>query len=123
MLDPVAVQQLIPTFHVRDVKKAAEWYRDLLGWEIQFVAEPDYAGVKTCGMLLHLAQWQQPGELPPCQCYVRLNGGVDDYAARLIARGVKPYHGPTDQPYGLREFNLRDLDGNYLHIGQPIAPS
>src|SRR2546430_14721333 len=116
MLDPVSVQQLIPTFHVRDVKRAAEWYRDLLGWEIQFVAEPDYAGVKTCGMILHLAQWQKPGDMPPCQCYVQLNGGVDDYAARVMARGLKPHHGPTDQPYGLREFNVMDLDGNHLHI-------
>ncbi|MCE9583442.1 MAG: VOC family protein [Planctomycetes bacterium] len=122
MPDPVAVRQLIPTFHVRDVEKAADWYRDKMGWEVQFVGAPDYAAVKIGGQVLHLAQWQKAGAMPPCQAYVLLAGGVDDYAARLAGRGVKPYHGPVDQPYGLREFNVRDLDGNYLHIGQSIAP-
>src|SRR6185295_10927936 len=80
MPDPVSVRQLIPTFHVKDVQKAAEWYRDRMGWEIQFVAAPDYAGVKIGDQVLHLAQWQKPGEMPPCQAYVMLTGGVDEYA-------------------------------------------
>lgn len=121
MPDPLSVRQLVPTFHVRDVQKAAEWYRDRLGWEIQFVAAPDYAGVSICGQTLHLAQWQRPGDMPASQAYVMLKDGVDEYAKRLIGRGLIPYNGPMDQPYGLREFNVRDLDGNYLHIGQPVA--
>lgn len=115
------VNQLIPTFHVRDVRQAAEWYRDKLGWQIRFVAAPDYAGVEVGGNILHLAQWQRDGEMELTQAFVKLNGGVDEYFEEVKSRGVEPYTKPTDHDYGMREFNLRDLDGNYLHIGQEIA--
>ena len=115
------VSQLIPTFHVRNVQAAAEWYRDKLGWQIRFVAAPGYAGVEIGGNILHLAQWQRDGEMELSQAYVKLNGGVDEYFEEVNARGVEPYNAPQDHEYGLREFNLRDLDGNYLHIGQEIA--
>ncbi len=120
MTDRVSVLQLIPTFHVRDVEKAAAWYRDVMGWDVRFVDAPHYAGVETCGLRLHLARWQWPGEPPPGQAYVLLEDGVDAYHQRLLSRGATFHQAPTDQPYGLRECNLRDPDGNYLHVGQPL---
>jgi uncharacterized glyoxalase superfamily protein PhnB len=123
MEDTIRLRQLVPTFHVRDVQAAADWYRDRMGWDIEFVAAPHYGGVVWQGHVLHLSQWQQPIEMPHSQAYVMLNSGVDDYFAQLKRAGVEPYNGPTDQPYGMREFNVRDLDGNYLHVGQPLAAS
>jgi uncharacterized glyoxalase superfamily protein PhnB len=120
MDDPVRVKQLIPTFHVRDVEKAAAWYRDVMGFEVRFVDPPHYAGVATCGLVLHLARWEKAGEPPPSQAYVLLEEGVDEYHARLVERGAVFHQAPKDQFYGLRECNLRDLDGNYLHVGQAI---
>ncbi|MCB9895773.1 MAG: VOC family protein [Planctomycetes bacterium] len=121
MPDPAVVSQLIPTFHVRDVQRAAEWYRDVMGWEIAFVAAPDYAGVRTGELMLHLAQWQKQGELHECQMFVLLDSGVDEYHQRLLERGASFHQAPKDHDYGMRECNLRDLDGNYLHIGQRIS--
>jgi predicted enzyme related to lactoylglutathione lyase len=120
MTDPVKVTRLIPTFSVRDMGRAANWYRDVLGWAVQF-SDGGYAGVEVDGQILFLAQLEAPGEPGPSQMYVRLAGGVDEYAERVVKRGGAPYNMPKNQPYGMREFNIRDPDGNFLHIGQPTS--
>jgi uncharacterized glyoxalase superfamily protein PhnB len=39
---------------------------------------------------------------------------------RVRAAGYEPLDSPTDQPYGLREFLVRDPDGHCFVIGQRI---
>ena len=41
---------------------------------------------------------------------------VDEFHAHLISSGLKPSAIPQDQPWGNREFNLRDPDGYNLVI-------
>ena len=41
---------------------------------------------------------------------------VDEFHAYLLARGLKPKTKPQDQPWGNREFVLRDPDGYNLVI-------
>jgi len=39
-------------------------------------------------------------------------------AAELAARGVQFDREPEDQPYGCRDFDIRDPDGHLIGIGQ-----
>jgi catechol 2,3-dioxygenase-like lactoylglutathione lyase family enzyme len=41
---------------------------------------------------------------------------VDEFHAHLLANGLKPSTKPKDQPWGNREFILRDPDGYHLVI-------
>ena len=43
---------------------------------------------------------------------------VDGYAAELRARGVPIDREVEDQPYGCRDFDIRDPDGHVIGIGQ-----
>jgi predicted enzyme related to lactoylglutathione lyase len=46
---------------------------------------------------------------------------VDDLYAEFNAKGVDVVYGPTIQPYGIREFAIRDPNGYVLGFGEPTA--
>ena len=46
---------------------------------------------------------------------------IDVQAAELIARGAAIASGPTDQPYGIRELAIRDVNGVGVVFGQDIG--
>jgi uncharacterized glyoxalase superfamily protein PhnB len=45
---------------------------------------------------------------------------VDTYCAAAKARGAEIALEPTDEPYGMRDFVVRDPDGNVLTFGCPL---
>jgi hypothetical protein len=49
--------------------------------------------------------------------YIQLSG-VDAYFAELQERSVEASE-PGDRPYGMRDFELIDPDGNRLAFGEP----
>lgn len=46
---------------------------------------------------------------------------VDAHHERSAARGAEIVYGPTDQPYGYREYSARDLEGGLWSFMQPIG--
>jgi uncharacterized glyoxalase superfamily protein PhnB len=106
-------------FQVKDLASAVQFYCEVLGFEKEFEFGP-YAGVHLGEFYLHLCAhdtWQRP------------NGGgavvvfcdeVDAYHAQLKKRGANIELAPTDEPYGMRDFVVRDPDGNVLTFGCPL---
>jgi catechol 2,3-dioxygenase-like lactoylglutathione lyase family enzyme len=103
-------------FQVKDVPSALRFYCDVLGFEKEFEYGP-YAGVHFGECFIHLCAhttWKRP-----------LGGGavvvfadeVDAYCSAIKARGAEIALEPTDEPYGMRDFVLRDPDGNVLTFG------
>jgi uncharacterized glyoxalase superfamily protein PhnB len=45
---------------------------------------------------------------------------VDAYHKELLDRGAEIASGPTDQPYGIRELAVRDVNGVGIVFGQDI---
>ena len=45
---------------------------------------------------------------------------VDAYHEELLGRGVEIASGPTDQPYGIRELAVRDVNGIGIVFGQQL---
>jgi uncharacterized glyoxalase superfamily protein PhnB len=108
-----------PVFVVADVLKSIDYYRDALGFQMEFVyGEPTfYGGVERDKVLIHLqaarASKRQPG-------HQALNVFVEDVDAlyeELKRRGAKLLNAPKDYDYGMRDFNVADLDGNELCFG------
>jgi len=110
---------LAPVFVVRDIGASVAWYRDRLGFEIAFVyGEPAfYAGVCRGEATIHLqaasATKRQPGQ----SAANIFTADVDAYYAEIEQRYATAETPPDDRPYGMRDFDIRDPDGNSLCFG------
>lgn len=106
-------------FVVRDVAASLAYYRDALGFTVTFeYGQPIYY-VCLCRdeVALHLLSGRettrQPGNGGLC-VFVR---DVDAVHAELASRGVRVVKAPADYAYGMRDFDVTDLDGNQITFG------
>ena len=106
-------------FVVQDVLRSVEHYRDVFGFQTVFTyGEPTfYAGVARDGITIHLqaasATKRQVGQ---GSLYLFVSD-VDALFEELKSRGARILKEPTDYPYGMRDFDVNDLDGNHLCFG------
>ncbi len=123
-----------PVLGVRNVRRSAEYYRDVLGFSLDPVngvfqpekGEPGgvYAIVKRKGAWIHFQV--RRGDAPdrpgrPFEHHVYLY--VDDVSslhAELVARGARVLQEPRLAPYGLLEIVVEDLDGHRITFGQAV---
>ena len=104
----------IPVLPVRNLAAAVAYYLEVLGFTKAFQFEK-YAGVEYGEVKLHL--WE--GARKPAgsaEAYL-LCDEVDAYFAEITGRGARTLNEPRDYPYGMRDFNLEDPDGNILTFG------
>lgn len=108
---------------VDDVLKTAEFYRDKLGFEIAFLDDdpPNYAIVtRGDGVGIHFSQREDTStKIHPCNIYIFVEG-IDAVYAEYEAKGIEIFAPPADHDHGMREFELRDIDGHFLTFGQEI---
>lgn len=115
-----------PILPVSDVAAAAEWWRAMIGFRIGYVygSPPSHAGVLTepCwtgvgGVQLAL---RSPAESGGGMVFVTVNG-IDELAGRAEAAGAAILTPLGDRPWGMREIELGDPDGNRVRLGSPSA--
>jgi uncharacterized glyoxalase superfamily protein PhnB len=104
---------------VRDVEKSIAYYRDALGFAVTFqYGEPTYyACLCRDEVALHLREAGGPESLPGHGCVCIFVEDVDALHAQLVARAAKVVKPPQDYDYGMRDFDVVDLDGNQLVFG------
>jgi catechol 2,3-dioxygenase-like lactoylglutathione lyase family enzyme len=110
---------IAPVFRVADISRSLSFYRDQLGFGVDFVFEAFYAGVSRDGCHIHL---KNSAPAPRDQTAFELAehidaclgvSGVEQLSASFVAAGV-PFVVPLRrQPYGT-EFYVRDPDGYVL---------
>ena len=108
-----------PVLRVANLARSIAYYRDLLGFDVEFEYENFYAGVVRDGCRVHL-KWSTPrskqcatSETPE---HVDACLGVENAAAlasALAARGARLAVPLRDMPYG-RELYVCDPDGYVL---------
>src|SRR5438270_7951007 len=116
------IEDVVPTFFVADVRRSLDWYGRVMGFRT-FFQQGGYAGVELGPARIHLAEMETPGASLKGACYLRLRSGVDEYVAAIEGRGQKLIATLKDHPYGMREATVRDPDGNYIYVGQPLIDS
>jgi uncharacterized glyoxalase superfamily protein PhnB len=103
--------------HVTDMQAALAYYRDKLGFSVQFTWEdpPRYVCLCLGDAAVHLNSYQPPAATSVVCIFCK---GVDALHDDLAARGAKITRPVQDEPYGMREFAVTDLDGHQLIFGQ-----
>ncbi len=124
------ISGISPFFIVRDVAAALSFYRDGLGFEVEFqepAHDPFFAIVRRDGaMILVKSVGVEPLPNRERQPQARWDAYLhvpdpDALAAELASRGV-PFSAPLEDTHdGLRGFELRDADGYVLFFGRPRA--
>jgi uncharacterized glyoxalase superfamily protein PhnB len=106
-------------FVVRDVLRSVEYFRHALGFHTEFTyGEPTfYAGVERDGVVIHLQAASRTQRQPGQGAVNVFVTDVDALYVEFKSRGARTLNEPKDYPYGMRDFDVHDLDGNHLSFG------
>lgn len=106
-----------PVLTVADVPAAADFYTRRLGFRLGFTwgEPPTMAGVNLGDVSIHLMR----GDAGPGEVYFVV-GNADELYGFHKANGVEIVVEPGDREYGLRDYGVRDPDGNELGFGHYI---
>jgi uncharacterized glyoxalase superfamily protein PhnB len=113
-----------PVLFVRDVAAAAAWFRDVLGFDLDFLhGEPPVHGRVMKGdgsygqpIYIHLSTAPESELHPSGELRIHVGRDLDGLFAAYRERGVGVDFEPVTQPWGLREFRVRTPDGHRLRF-------
>ncbi len=114
------VTSVVPIVFVRNVALTAQWFKDKLGFEIDFLhgAPPFYGAVSRDGACIHLRFVRRPNftELASLETSLIVASfeviNVQGLFAAFKAAGVDMPQTLTKQVWGGTDFHVRDPDGN-----------
>ena len=117
-------KKVVPMFHVPDVRRTVDWYRDI-GFDVT-VAYDDHRGGLSFAMVSFGTgdvMFSSGGTLSShhrrdVDLYVYTED-VDDLYGRIENR-VEIVEGPHNMFYGMREVIVRDLNGFWITFGQEL---
>ena len=106
-------------FVVSDIAKSIEYYSDVLGFtaDLQYGTPTFYVCLCRDEVSLHLIAARQTKRLPGNGAICVFVKDVDAVHAELAARGARVVKPPQNYDYGMRDFDVLDLDGNQLVYG------
>ncbi len=106
-------------FVVQDLLKSVAHYRDVLGFKVEFTyGEPEfYAGVERDEVTIHLQAAHETKRQVGQGAVNVFVTAVDALYEELKSRGARVLNAPKDYAYGMRDFDVDDLDGNRLTFG------
>lgn len=106
-------------FTVRDIAASGAYYRDNLGFDVTFqYGEPTYyACLCRDAVAVHLRTAREPDWSAGHGTLCIFVEDVDAVHAELGSRGARVVKPPQDYAYGMRDFDVTDLDGNQLVFG------
>ena len=132
----VSFVAVVPQFTVADLVQTAEYYRDVLGFQIagywdgervSLVRDPPpvFAIVRRDQVQVFFNRADRPDvgtdrAEGAYDAYFRVTG-IDALAEELRERGAEVLDGPEDRVYGQREFVVKDCNGLILAFGEDTS--
>jgi len=117
-----------PTLAVRNMKKTIEFYKSYLGFRMGLMFpdanNPQYADLSKDGMVLRFRPTENIGGGSEeklgigVDLYMSIDGDIDEYYNELKNNGVSIAVDIKDEPFGIRDFTVEDLDGYKLIFNQ-----
>ena len=114
--NPAQFVQGAPVLHVADVTATATFYRDVLGFTWDF-GDKSYAVVWRDNSAVHFVRDDESAKGVHLFQWVK---DVDAYYREVVGRGAQVAGEPADQPHGIREFSVCDINGVEIVFGQDI---
>jgi catechol 2,3-dioxygenase-like lactoylglutathione lyase family enzyme len=111
------LNQALPELPVDDAAAAVRYYRDVLGFTVNYEQEDLGVLDRDDIRVLLLLRTPEHSGIGSAYIYVR---DVDALHRELVQSGADVQGEPVSQPWGLREFVVRDIARNRLTFGQPI---
>jgi uncharacterized glyoxalase superfamily protein PhnB len=117
----------VPEIPVTDLARAAAYYRDSLGFTLDWSSEElGLAGISRgdCRIFLASAQFRQGyGNGGPALTWLNLDSSedVDELYRAWCSSGARLIAAPESKPWGLHEFTAADPDGNFFRVFHDFA--
>lgn len=112
-----------PILIVNDPKQARDFYVEKLGFDVSFEwGEPlVYLGVKRDNVEIHLTASSNARHEAGKSVISIFTDEVDNLYEYFRQNGVEITVTPADREYGLRDFGVKDPDGNVINFGCDIS--
>ena len=121
--EKLQMRRSTPVLAAADYERARDFYCDVLGCTIvEEGGDPPLFGIferDNCTFFVNAWHGARAPKPEVWSAYVHL-AGVEQFAAELRGKGVPLTREVSDTPYGMREFEVTDPDGNVLCFGQDI---
>ena len=121
------ITSIAPQFLVDDLENATAYYRDALGFAVDFIYESFYAGVSRNGAAIHLkcapktlSDRTHRKRNEHLDAHIEVSG-VDSLFDELRSRGAEILRPLEQRPWGCRDFYVEDLDGYILCFSERSA--
>lgn len=121
---PPTHYSVAPILAVGDVAAAVRWWRDVLGFHVDFLYgdPPAHAGMRldppwTGGGGVQLTR--APTEAGRGMVFIFAGPDIDRLASHAVAAGAEVVAPLGERPWGMREIELRDPDGNRVRMAAP----
>lgn len=109
------LRQALPELPFDNVPAAVEYYRNVLGFHINY--QQDDLGVmdRDAITVLLIARTGEHKGIGSFEVYV---SNADALYKELLTKGAKVLGAPVSRPWGLRDFRVIDLEGNRITFAQ-----
>ena len=108
---------------VDNALETAQFYHDKLGFKVSFTyGDPPYYAIdrRDEWVTIHFSEREDTTKkIEPCSIYVFVHD-VDAVYEEYKAGGMQIFAPPENQEYGMREFELKDMNGHFLVFGQEL---
>jgi len=121
------IRAIVPQFLVDDLDRAVAYYRDRLGFTVDFTYDDFYAGISRDGCAIHL---KEAGKLAEerahrkreehLDAYIDVTG-IQDLYADLQRRGAKVTRPLEERPWACLDFYVEDADGYILCFSERLT--
>jgi len=123
------IRAIVPQFLVDDLDRAVAYYRDRLGFTVDFTYDDFYAGISRDGCAIHL---KEAGKLAEerahrkreehLDAYIDVTG-IQDLYADLQRRGATVTRPLEERPWACLDFYVEDADGYILCFSERLTAS
>ena len=110
---------------VPDLERSARYYRDVLGFAVVEIGDPGWRFFLKDDCLIMAGEC--PDALDPHVlgdhsyfAYMELDD-IDMFHAALVSKGAVVIKELCDEPWRMREFGIRTVDGHRIMFGSPIV--
>ena len=121
----MTISRTIFVLAVPDLVRSAAFYRDILEFEIHEIGDPGWRMFVRDNCRIMAGEC--PDALPTAQlgdhsyfAYFVVDD-VDAYYQQVAAAGAEIIKPVKSEPWGMREFGLRTVDGHRMMIGQELS--